>query len=195
MASRTAERDELNAHLARVLERIGELARSLRWQQATNVGLSPLQLRVLGFVSEHPGDLVGVARLAEELQVTRPTVSDSVALLVEQGLLVRRPDPSDGRSHSLRLTAAGKRWLPASGPFADALATLPRDEREALLLALMRLLQTLLHRGDIQVQRMCWTCTHYKGDRKGQHQCLLLRKKLAVCELRTDCPEHELALV
>lgn len=181
---------DLDAHLARLLERIGEVARSLRWQQGTGAGLSPLQIRILGFVSEHGDEPVGVARLAQELQVTRPTVSDSVALLVERGLLLRKPHPHDGRSHVLRLTPTGRRWLPASGPFAGALATLPLPEREALLLALMRLLGSLLHSGDVRVQRMCWTCAHYRGDRQVSHHCALMRKDLAIVELRTDCPEH-----
>ncbi|MBV6404278.1 MAG: winged helix-turn-helix transcriptional regulator [Flavobacteriales bacterium] len=191
MAREHASDEALDAHLSRLLERIGEVARSLRWQQATDAGLSPLQLRILGFVSDHPGGPVGVARLAQELQVTRPTVSDSVALLVERGLLVRRPDPHDGRSHALRLTAAGRRWLPAADPMERALETLPTRERETLLLALMRVLQALLDRGDVRVQRMCWSCAHYRGDRQGRHHCRLLRRDLGVAELRSDCPDHE----
>lgn len=193
MARKPPSDAPLNAHLERLLERIGEVSRAMRWQEATGSGLSPLQLRILGFVSDHAGQSVGVARLAEELQVTKPTVSDSVKLLVERGLLVRKPDPLDGRGHTLRLTAAGRKHLPAAEPFAAALATLPRQERETLLLALMRLLEALLSSGEVQVQRMCWTCAHYSGDRQGKHHCLLLRKDLAVVELRTDCPEHELA--
>ena len=191
MARRHATDEALDAHLARLLERIGEVARAQRWRQATGAGLSPLQIRILGFVAGHRGEPVGVARLAEELQVTRPTVSDSVALLVDRGLLLRKPDPHDGRGHALRLTAAGMRWLPMGGPFTEALATLPLHERETLLLALMRLLRSLLDSGDVQVQRMCWTCAHYHGDRKGRHHCQLLGTALAVAELRTDCPEHE----
>lgn len=188
--ARRSTTDPLDAHLAGLLERIGEVARALRWQQTTGTGLSPLQLRILGFIAAHPGGSVGVARLAEELQVTRPTVSDSVALLVERGLLLRKPDPHDRRSHALKLTPEGRRWLPSRGPFHAALGALPLNEREALLLALMRLLRSLLETGDVRVQRMCWTCVHYRGDQQGRHHCALLRKDLAVAELRTDCPDH-----
>lgn len=34
-------------HLAKVLERLGEVARALRWKQATDAGISALQLRIL----------------------------------------------------------------------------------------------------------------------------------------------------
>lgn len=194
MAKQLATVDPLNAHLARLLERIGEVSRAMRWEEATGSGFSPLQLRILGFVADHAGQAVGVARLAEELQVTKPTVSDSVKLLVDRGLLARKADAHDGRSHTLHLTAAGRRHLPIAGPFTAALAALPVQEREALLLGLMRLLEALLASGDVQVQRMCWTCAHYRGDRNTSHHCMLLRKDLSLAELRTDCPEHERVL-
>ncbi|MBK9514781.1 MAG: hypothetical protein IPO05_14405 [Flavobacteriales bacterium] len=80
--------------------------------------------------------------------------------------------------------------LPTGGPFTESLATLPLHERESLLLGLMRLLEALLSRGDVQVQRMCWTCAHYNGDRRGRHRSCCYGR-IAVAELRTDCPEHE----
>ena len=52
--------DPMNAHLARLLERIGEVSRAMRWEEATGSGLSPLQLRILGFVADHAGQSVGV---------------------------------------------------------------------------------------------------------------------------------------
>ena len=190
MARKAHSSEPLNAHLARLLERIGEVARAMRWDEATSTGLSPLQLRILGFVADHAGQSVGVARLSDEFQVTRPTVSDSVKLLVDRGYLVRKPDPLDGRGHMLGLTATGRRHLPEAVPFAAALTTLPKQEREALLLALMRLLHALLVSGDVQVQRMCWSCVHYRGDKQGRHHCAVLAVDLSRAELRTDCAEH-----
>lgn len=181
----------VDEHLALVLERLGEVARAMRWQQASEAGLSALQLRILGFIAAHPE--VGVARLADELQIGRPTVSESVKALVEQGLVERRPDPNDGRGHVLRLKPAGRRPARNAAPLTDAMGGLSDARKKALLLASMQLLEGLVSSGDVQVQRMCWTCKHYKGDRDKRHHCLLLRKDLAVQELRTDCSEHERA--
>lgn len=180
-------------HLAQVLERLGEVARAGRWKQAAGAGLSALQLRILGYIAAHPGRAAGVAMLAEELQIGRPTVSESVKALVEQGYLERKAGTGDGRSHSLHLRAAGRRHAGAATPLADAVATLPDARKDALLLASMQLLETLVRSGGVHVQRMCWTCRHYRGDRDKQHHCLLLNKDLPVQELRTDCPDHEQA--
>ena len=191
--SRPMEKDPgLDAHLAQVLERIGEVARALRWKQAVDADLSPLQIRILGFLGDHSGEGVGVARLAMELQVSRPTISDSVNLLAERKLVLRKADKSDGRSHALVLTAAGRKNAASAAPMNDALADLDGSRKEALLLGLMSLLEQLFRSGEVQVQRMCFTCAHYRGDRKTKHRCLLLEKTLKVAELRTDCVEHEL---
>lgn len=183
----------LDEHLASVLERIGEVMRAMRWRQAVDAELSPLQLRIMGFIADHPDDRVGVARLADELQMSRPTVSESVRLLVEKRLLLRRADPSDQRSHALRLSAKASRGMADDPPLAGALASLSATSKESLLLGLMHVLHQLAGSGKVQVQRMCWTCAHYDGDRNERHRCLLLRKTLNVRTLRTDCAEHEAA--
>ena len=179
--------------LALLLERLGEVARAQRWKQATDAGLSPLQLRILGFIAAHPEQQVGVAILADELRIGRPTVSESVKTLVEQGYLDRRAGGGDGRSHSLHLRAAGRRHVRGAIPLAAAVATLPEARKKELLIAAMQVLEQLVQRGEVPVPRMCWTCHNYRGDRAKRHHCLLLGKDLAISELRTDCPEHERA--
>lgn len=180
-------------HLAQVLERLGEVARSMRWKQAGDAGLSPLQLRILGVIAAHPERAVGVALLAAELQLGKATVSESVKALVDQKFLDRKADDADGRSHTLRMRAAARKLVQVPPPLSVAMSALPVARKNALLLASMQVLAALVDSGDVQVQRMCWTCAHYRGDRNERHHCALLNKDLTVQELRTDCAEHERA--
>lgn len=181
-----------DAHIAKVLERIGEVALALRRGTGMAQDLSALQLRVLGFVADRGTEPVGVALLADALQISRPTASDSVRVLVERGFLLRRPDPADGRSHALRLTAIGRKAAAhaRATPLRDALGLLPQADKEGTLIALMRVLEALVHSGDVRVQRLCFTCKHYQGDKRSKHRCLLMRTDMTVAELRTDCPDH-----
>ena len=183
---------EMDLHLAQLLERVGEVGRALRWKRAAESDLSPLQLRILGFIHDHPNETVGVARLADELQVSRPTISDSVKVLADRNLLLRKADKHDGRSHALKLSAKGKKRAADASPLVDSVAGLSAASKEAMLLSLLGILENLFRSGDLHVQRMCWTCVHYDGDRMDQHRCRLLEKTLAIVELRTDCPEHRL---
>ncbi|MCB0769581.1 MAG: MarR family transcriptional regulator [Flavobacteriales bacterium] len=182
---------ELDTHVAQVLERIGEIARSLRWKQAGESGLSLLQIRILGFLNAHKGERIGVARLAEELQVSKPTISESVKLLDERGLVLRKAGNGDGRSHALVLSERGRKYATEATPMIDTLSQLDTSTKEALLLGLMGVLEALFRSEEVQVQRLCFTCLHYQGDRRTKHKCLLLDRVLKVAELRSDCPEHE----
>ena len=60
------------------------------------------------------GEPVTVKRLCEPLQMTQSAVTQLVLGAEEAGLLRRFPNPDDGRSHHLRLTANGARRLRSS---------------------------------------------------------------------------------
>lgn len=188
---------QLDNHIAQVLERIGEVARAGRWKRAGGSDPSPLQARVLGHLHTHAGERMGVARLAQDLQVSRPTISDCVKALVDRGLLRRSADPLDARSHSLSLSGKGRRVLlanTASAGLDHSIATMGEADKEALLQGLMTVLQQLFVDGSVAAQRMCWTCAHYQGDRRNVNRCALLEIMLATKDLRTDCSEHVLAV-
>jgi len=74
-------------------------AASLRGQD-TGVALQG----VLRFVGEGESR---ATHLAERLGVSAPVLSRHIAELEEQGYVVRRPDPEDGRAQLIALSAAG----------------------------------------------------------------------------------------
>ncbi len=86
---------------------ISRMARRLR--QAADSGLSPSQTSALATIERRgpmtPSELAAVER------VQRPTVTRLVVRLSELGLVSRTPDPADGRSTLLAVTAAGSSLL------------------------------------------------------------------------------------
>jgi len=97
----TALADLLRPALTRV-------SRRLRLE-AQKAGLSAQDVSLLGHVRKTPG--IGVSRLAEAEQTSRPTMSGHVKRLEAAGLLERMDDQSDGRRCGLRITPAGGRKL------------------------------------------------------------------------------------
>lgn len=67
-------------------------------------GLMPAHFRTLGMLSKRSYNL---SELAELQSVSMATMSNSVAILVERGLIERKPSPSDRRMVHLSLTPAG----------------------------------------------------------------------------------------
>jgi DNA-binding MarR family transcriptional regulator len=92
---------------ARLRMAIVRTARRLRQEAAGAVGeLTPTSAAALATVERH-GPLTP-SELAEIERVKRPTATRTLRVLDEAGLVERAPDPEDGRSALVSITAAGR---------------------------------------------------------------------------------------
>lgn len=178
------------------LERISEAFRVLLWQESTSNALSPLQIQILVFLMFHRPVQCKISYLAREFNVSKPTISDSVKLLLERKLLTKQEDLRDKRSFSLSLTTEGESIARNSSLFAGSIETplsgFSDAQKKQLLNTLLHLIKGLSDEGIISVQRMCLSCRFYSKNRSS-HFCKLLHTPLQDQDLRIDCPEHELA--
>lgn len=185
--------ESLESKIVVALERLAEAFRVLLWDAGKSGGLSPLQVQILTFCAYHPPALCRVHALAREFNMTRPTISDAVRVLVAKGFLLRTDDPDDARSHTLALTGEGMQWVQDSAgmmqPLYEAIRHMDLAGRQDLYARLLQIINTLQVTGLISLHRMCFTCNHYRRD-DSDHFCRLLDKRLAVQDLRIDCPEH-----
>jgi DNA-binding MarR family transcriptional regulator len=95
---------------ARLRMAIVRTARRLRQEAATETGgLTPTSTAALATIERH-GPLTP-SELAEIERVKRPTATRTLRLLGEAGLVERTPDPEDGRSALVSVTAAGRERL------------------------------------------------------------------------------------
>ncbi|HEX7059479.1 MAG TPA: MarR family transcriptional regulator [Solirubrobacterales bacterium] len=95
---------------ARLRLAIVRTARRLRQEAAGAVGeLTPTSASALATVERH-GPLTP-SELAEIERVKRPTATRTLGHLHEAGLIERAPDPADGRSALLSISAAGRERL------------------------------------------------------------------------------------
>jgi DNA-binding MarR family transcriptional regulator len=95
---------------ARLRMAIVRTARRLRQEAAGAVGeLTPSAAAALATVERHgpltPSELAGIER------VKRPTATRTLRVLGEAGLVQRAPDPEDGRSALVSITAPGRERL------------------------------------------------------------------------------------
>jgi DNA-binding MarR family transcriptional regulator len=181
---------DVDSKIVAAQERVAQAFRVLRWRAAKEHGLSPLQLELLVFLLHHDRARSRVSRLAEELDVTKPTVSDALAALESKGLIGKRPSVEDGRSVFVALTRKGRSLSRRLEGWADegraALSSLPHSDRLTVQRFLMRWIEELQMAGLVTVARMCVTCRFYQDDR-----CVLLETPLPPEALRVDCPVHE----
>lgn len=89
------------------------------------------QWRVLAAIGEAPGR--SSAEVVAVTPMDKGLVSRAVALLLEAGLIMRRPDPSDKRRASLHLSASGKRaYEQISNDLLNSLSTIPSAQAKTL---------------------------------------------------------------
>ncbi|RFS22403.1 MarR family transcriptional regulator [Chitinophaga silvatica] len=176
------------------LERLSEAFRVLLWQEATQYGLSPIQIQVLTFLLHYPEEKRTVTTLATYFNMTKATISDAVKSLEQKNYLTRKPSPTDTRSHTLHLVKEGRAIAKKVERFADPLQEtveqLSSKEQIGLLEQLMQLIHKLNQREVISTQPMCFNCQFY-SEKRG-HYCNELKTSLNQGGLRVDCSSFEL---
>lgn len=178
--------------LHELLERLGNLLRSEARSAGGEPGLQPVQAQALGYLARCNRYSDSPAAVAEFLGLTKGTVSQTLAVLQERGLVLAKDDPDDGRRVRLQLTAKGRRLaerLP-SPLLEEAMQSVPRggelvEQLEALLVAMQRA------RGG-RTFGVCRTCRHFRQG-VGAPVCGLTGEGLVAEQTTKVCREHEVA--
>ena len=192
----SVQNQEVSGKIVAGLERIGEAYRVLLWNHAKKIGLSPIQIQILIFVSYHDIKWSNVSHLAKEFNVTKPTISDAVNVLVKKGLLEKEPSSVDKRAYSLILTKPGKEILNETAHFANPILEIiklhfDKDAQNQFYTQLSRLIYLLNQKEILTVQRTCFNCQFYHKKGREKHFCKLLEMDLKNEDIRLDCPEFE----
>ena len=74
----------LNSKIVAGLERLSQAFRTLLWEKAKEFGLSPIQIQVLIFIHYHSKEKSTVSYLAQEFNLTKPTISDAIKALEQK---------------------------------------------------------------------------------------------------------------
>ncbi|MEO6821841.1 MAG: MarR family winged helix-turn-helix transcriptional regulator [Candidatus Nanopelagicales bacterium] len=124
------ERPDLDIAPLEVLSRVTRLARHLdlaRRESFETHGLEPWEFDVLAALRREGAPYtLSPGRLLQVTLVTSGTMTNRIDRLASQGLVERAPDPHDGRSVQVHLTASGRRRVD------DALTDLLEHERTIL---------------------------------------------------------------
>lgn len=187
---------DLNKKIVAGLERISQAMRQLLWQQAAQLGLSPIQLQILIFVKNHTIDKATITFLANEFGLTKPTISDAVKTLLQKGCMKKAPVAGDNRSYALMLTTHGRKLIIQSEnyilPLLQYISAFNNTAKEAFWQSIVNLIGQLNQAKIITVQRMCYNCKFFTNKDNSAY-CNLLKQQLKTEDIRIDCPEFEAA--
>lgn len=183
---------DISSKVVAALERISEVFKTLLWDKAKLIGLSPIQIQILVFIAFHSEELCHVSHLAKEFNVTKPTVSDAIKTLVQKELISKVNSSTDNRRYFIQLSPTGDKMLSDlydfANPLKSTLDTFNISEVQSMYKTLSELIYKLNIMGLLSIQRMCYACKFYEN-RKSSHYCNLLEKELQDNDIRIDCPE------
>ena len=189
------KKQELHSKVIVGLERISEAFKTLLWSKAKAHGISPIQIQILLFLSQHKQEFGTVSHLAQEFDVSKPTISDATRVLANKNLISKDHSSPDSRSFFFFPTPKGQKLIKDlvefSEPIDQSLKSLDNEQLEQLFASLSKLIYQLNRQGIIQVQRTCFACKYYSFNNKEEHHCGLLKRKLLSTDIRLDCPEFE----
>lgn len=185
----------LESKILNGLERLSEALKALLWEKAKVYGISPIQIQILLFIANHKIDICNVSYMAKEFNVTKATISDAVRVLLKKEFLEKDFSPVDNRRYNLSITTLGNELVGNLSeyaiPFEQELSIFKEQDLSTVYDTLTKLIFQLNQRNIIQVQRTCYMCKYYTGDKKNSHYCNLLKSELKKQEIRLDCNEFE----
>lgn len=196
-----AHSDSMASRVAVGLNKLGLAIKSQAWAGAGERGLTPTQGQILALLRARGGRALRLTQVAEELGISAPTASDSVRALVHKGLVCKARAKDDARAVALELTATGHNEAEQAATWPDfllsAIDSMSSSEQEVFLVGLVKIIGTLIERGQIPMQRMCVICRHFQPnshpDRDPPHHCAVIDAPLGVRHLRLDCSDYEAA--
>lgn len=194
-------RDDPALAATRLLETaacIGRLLQGELRRRATELGLQLVHLQALAYLARANRYSDTAIALTEYLGTSKGTVSQSLQLLLREGLIRRTTDAKDRRVIHLGLTARGHKALDALGFLSEwnaALAALPPHEIAAADEAMTGALRMLQRRTGNLTFGVCRSCDHFRIEGADAFRCGLTGEPLSAQDSALICREHRLATV
>ncbi|WP_418262963.1 MarR family winged helix-turn-helix transcriptional regulator [Flavobacterium faecale] len=174
------------------LERISNVFRILLWDKSKRHQLSPIQIQLLIFINYHSQKLSTVSYLAQEFNLSKPTISDTIKTLEQKGYIKKVPVQDDARSYTIEITDLGKNVIFETENYTDPLSAIVSKsnaaDKEILWKTISDMILQLNRMEIITVQRTCYNCKFFSNE-KNVPFCGLLGQELKNEDIRIDCGE------
>jgi DNA-binding MarR family transcriptional regulator len=175
--------------LQNLLERLGAL---LRAEQRVS-GLPSAQFEALRYLAICNRYSNGPAAVADYLQISPGSASQSLQALEKKGLIQRQASSEDGRRLHQRLTRKGRRTLDRTAPselLANTLEAMPKNVATRLCRDLESLLRSAQRERGGASFGLCRTCAHFRREDSGRFRCGLTGEVLSTEDSEFICREH-----
>jgi len=180
-------------HIYNYIERLGELLEADLRLNLADAGLLPAQFQVLHYLSMCNRFSDTPIAIAEFLGQTKGSISQTVKVLQQKGMLSRQPDVSDKRISHLVLTATAQQVLSRNMPpvkFDKASQNLSRQQQFDIISALKLLHAAVVQTNQLKTFGVCRSC-RYLAFSETKISCEKFNSQLTVRDTQLICRAHE----
>lgn len=179
----------------RLIERISNLLRSEERKKYAAIGLQPVHIQVLDYLSTCNRFSDTPAAVAEYLGLTKGTISQSIQVLERKNYVEKSQDSEDGRVVHLALSEEGNRLLDEIKPidvFSQAQAIISSHNFTTIEEALSKVLIELQKANNAKSFGVCHSCVNFI-EVENHYLCNLTQLPLSQNDSKKICREHVLA--
>ncbi len=176
-----------------LIERLGNLVRADVRAVCNEYGVRPVQLEVLRFLTQCNRYSDTLQAVTEFLGLTKGTVSQTIKVLEQKGLLGKQADVADRRLVHLKPTLKGRRLVKRTAPaksLVSGLQQLAGPESRAVEKVLRDLLQSIQKANGYKTFAPCHSC-RFNQQHDGRYYCGLTQEPLQDREVLLICREHQ----
>lgn len=182
-------------NIFKIIERISNLLRSEERKKYAAIGLQPVHIQVLEYLSACNRFSDTPAAVAEYLGITKGTISQSIQVLERKDYLEKTQDTNDGRVVHLSLSAQGIQLLDEIRPmdvFAQAQEAVSSKAFSTIEAALNSVLIELQKANNAKSFGVCQSCVNFI-EVDNHYLCNLTQLPLSQLDAKKICREHVLA--
>lgn len=179
----------------KIIERISNLLRSEERKRFAAIGLQPVHIQVLDYLSTCNRFSDTPAAVAEFLGLTKGTISQSIQVLERKNYVEKSQDSDDGRVVHLALSTEGKQLLDELKPidvFAQAQSIISSQKFTTIEEALNSVLIELQKANNAKSFGVCHSCVNFI-EVENHYMCNLTQLPLTQNDSKKICREHILA--
>ena len=158
--------------------------------RASAADLNPAQAAALSYLGRANRYSRAPSQVADYLEATRGTVSQTLKVLERKGLIAVRRSETDRRTLSCEVTAKGRVALAAVRPLDTAVASMDPTMRLSAEAGIEALIARLLGARGGRSFGLCRTCSHHEGREDAGGFCRLLSVALVPADAELICHEH-----
>ncbi|MCX7677587.1 MAG: MarR family winged helix-turn-helix transcriptional regulator [Spirochaetes bacterium] len=179
-----------------VLNKIFDAKKAFLWKLAQRYHLTPLQIQILCHIHKcAPSANISAHEIAQELYITRATMSVAVKSLVKKGFIRKSFDSSDNRKQHLKLAAKSKKILNEIKRFESAFVShfsqFSPNSISTATGVLVQMLAFMQDAGMVDRVSMCAKCNHCSKISQTTFRCELTQRTFSIDGMKIGCCRYE----